>query len=64
MSLYPLAETPEEALQKDRPAARTYVKTTALEPVPVEMARADVAHFLVEAAEKDTWNGHAVQIGG
>src|SRR5262249_17058761 len=48
----------------DRPAQRRYVKTTALEPVPVEMARADVAHFLVEAAEKDTWNGHAVQIGG
>jgi uncharacterized protein YbjT (DUF2867 family) len=48
----------------DRPAQRTYVKTTAIDRVPAEMARADVADFLVDAAEKDTWNGHAVQVGG
>ena len=46
------------------PAREKYVKTTKLESVPSSMSRADVADFLVEAAEVDTWVGTAVQMGG
>jgi putative NADH-flavin reductase len=46
------------------PLRRRYVKTTAVEPVPSSISRADVADFLVEACELPTWVGHAVQIGG
>jgi uncharacterized protein YbjT (DUF2867 family) len=46
------------------PARKAYVKKTAIEPVPGSISRADVADFLVEAAETDAWVGKAVQIGG
>jgi uncharacterized protein YbjT (DUF2867 family) len=46
------------------PARHRYVKTTALEPVPSSISRADVADFLVTACEVPKWVGHAVQIGG
>lgn len=46
------------------PARHRYLKHADLEPVPRSIARADVADFLVEAAETDTWVGKAVQIGG
>ncbi|MBU8896949.1 NAD(P)-dependent oxidoreductase [Corallococcus sp. H22C18031201] len=46
------------------PARKRYVKKTALEPVPGSISRADVADFLVAAAEVGTWVGHAVQVGG
>ena len=45
-------------------ARRAYVKTSEIEKVPRSISRADVADFLVEAAEVETWNGKAVQIGG
>ena len=46
------------------PARRKYVKKTAIEPVPKSISRADVADFLIEAAEQDMWIGKAVQLGG
>lgn len=46
------------------PARGRYVKQVALERVPSAIARADVADFLVAAAEVDTWVGKAVQLGG
>lgn len=48
----------------DAPAKGTFRKTAALEAVPAMITRADVAAFLVEAAESDAWVGKAVQIGG
>jgi uncharacterized protein YbjT (DUF2867 family) len=48
----------------DGAARRRYVKQTAIVPVPSSISRADVADFLVEAAEVDRWVGHAVQLGG
>src|SRR5579883_2343975 len=39
------------------PARGRYVKKTELEPVPSSISRADVADFLVTAAEVDTWIG-------
>ncbi|MBV9945570.1 MAG: SDR family oxidoreductase [Myxococcales bacterium] len=48
----------------DGPARKHYVTKTAVEPVPSSISRADLADFLVTAAEADTWVGHAVQIGG
>ena len=48
----------------DGPAKKKYVKTAAIEPVPSSIARADVADFLVTAAEVDTWVHRAVQLGG
>jgi len=45
-------------------AQRRYKKGVALQPVPSSISRADVAHFLVEAAESDKWVGKAVQLGG
>ena len=46
------------------PARARYVKKTALEAVPSSISRADVADFLVSAAESDTWLRQAVQLGG
>jgi hypothetical protein len=48
----------------DGPARKNYVKQTGLERVPWSwtISRADVARFLVEAAEVDTWVGKGVQI--
>jgi uncharacterized protein YbjT (DUF2867 family) len=46
------------------PAKRRYKKTAALEKVPAFIARADVADFMVEAAEGDAWVGKSVQLGG
>jgi putative NADH-flavin reductase len=43
---------------------KQYVKETAVVPVPMSIARADVADFLVTAVEADTWVHQAVQIGG
>ncbi len=48
----------------DGPARREYLKTSAIEPVPRSISRADVAHFLVQACEVPTWVGHAIQLGG
>jgi uncharacterized protein YbjT (DUF2867 family) len=46
------------------PARKRYVKTTKIEPVPMVMSRADLADFMVSAAELDTWVKQAVQLGG
>jgi putative NADH-flavin reductase len=46
------------------PARKRYVKQTAIVKVPGSISRADVADFLVEAAEVDTFIGKAVQLGG
>jgi uncharacterized protein YbjT (DUF2867 family) len=46
------------------PARRRYKKTTAIEPVPSSISRADVADFLVDACTAPNWIGSAVQIGG
>ncbi len=46
------------------PARRQYVKTADLRRSPASISRADVADFLVEAAETDVWVGKAVQLGG
>jgi uncharacterized protein YbjT (DUF2867 family) len=48
----------------DGPAQKKYVKTSAIEPVPSSISRADVADFLVTATEVDTWVRQAVQLGG
>lgn len=48
----------------DGPARKQYVKKTAIEKVPSSISRADVADFLVEAAESERWVRQAVQIGG
>jgi uncharacterized protein YbjT (DUF2867 family) len=46
------------------PARGRFVTKTAIEHVPMAIARADVATFLVEACEGSKWVGQAVQIGG
>jgi nucleoside-diphosphate-sugar epimerase len=46
------------------PARGCYVKRAEIAPVPGSISRADVADFLVTAAESDAWVGKAVQIGG
>src|ERR1700720_3901747 len=50
----------------DGPATKTYIKRAGLERVRWSwtMSRADVADFLVEAAEVGTWVGKGVQLGG
>lgn len=48
----------------DQPAGAKYKKTKAIEHVPSKISRADVAAFLVDAAEHDDWVGAAVQLGG
>ena len=48
----------------DGPARRQYVKKASVEKVPSSISRADVADFLVTAAETDAWIHQAVQIGG
>ncbi len=37
---------------------------STLVPVPSAISRADVADFLVKAAENDLWLRQAVQLGG
>jgi uncharacterized protein YbjT (DUF2867 family) len=46
------------------PARKKYVTKTAIEPVPTSISRADLADFLVTAAEVDSWVHEAVQLGG
>ncbi len=46
------------------PAAKRYVATADLKKVPGSISRADVADFLVTAADTDTWVRKAVQLGG
>lgn len=46
------------------PARGRYVTKTTLEPVPLTISRADVADFLIKAAEVDTWVRQAVELGG
>ena len=46
------------------PARGLYVKRAEISPVPGSISRADVADFLVTAADSDAWVGKAVQIGG
>jgi uncharacterized protein YbjT (DUF2867 family) len=48
----------------DGSARHKYKKTTAIEPVPSSISRADVADFLVAACVEPTWVGQAVQVGG
>ncbi len=48
----------------DGEARHRYAKETAAKKVPSSIARADVADFLVEAAEVETWVRKAVQLGG
>ncbi len=47
----------------DGPALKRYAKKTGADPVSGAIARADVADFLVEATEADTWVAKAVQLG-
>lgn len=46
------------------PARGRHVKTAAVEKVPASISRADLASFLVEAAETQTWVGQTVHLGG
>jgi uncharacterized protein YbjT (DUF2867 family) len=46
------------------PARGRYIKRVELAPVPGSISRADVADFLVSAADTDAWVGKAVQLGG
>ncbi len=46
------------------PARKRYAKESAIVAVPGSISRADVADFMVEAAETDAWVGKAVQLGG
>jgi putative NADH-flavin reductase len=46
------------------PARRVYKKTAALERVPASISRADLAHFMVDACERDDWLRKAIQLGG
>jgi uncharacterized protein YbjT (DUF2867 family) len=48
----------------DGPLRKKYLATSKIEPVPSAISRADVADFLVTAAESDTWLGQTVQLGG
>ncbi|HIH2747070.1 NAD(P)H-binding protein [Burkholderia aenigmatica] len=50
----------------DGPATRHYVRQSGLERVSRTwtISRANLADFLVEAAEVDTWVGKAVQLCG
>jgi uncharacterized protein YbjT (DUF2867 family) len=48
----------------DGPGRKKYLATNKIEPVPSAISRADVADFLVTAAESDTWLGQTVQLGG
>ena len=48
----------------EAPARGRYIKRAEISPVPGSISRADVADFLVTAADSDAWVGKAVQIGG
>jgi hypothetical protein len=49
---------------KENPNYLSEGTRVAIEPMPSGISRADVADFLVESIETDTWLGKAVQIGG
>lgn len=46
------------------PARGRYVARAEIAPVPGSISRADVADFLVTAADSDAWVGKAVHLGG
>lgn len=46
------------------PRRKSYIATAELRKVPASISRADVADFLVTAAETDGWLHKAVQLGG
>jgi hypothetical protein len=46
------------------PARGRYRIETEIRPVPGRISRADVAAFMVDAVERDTWLGQAVLLGG
>ena len=46
------------------PARHAYQKRTDLVPLPSSISRSDVAHFLVDACERNDWLRQAVQLGG
>jgi putative NADH-flavin reductase len=46
------------------PGRKKYIVKAEIAPVPSSISRADVADFLVTAAEVDTWVRKAVQLGG
>jgi hypothetical protein len=46
------------------PARGRYVARAKIAPVPGSIARADVADFLVTAADSEAWVGKAVHLGG
>jgi uncharacterized protein YbjT (DUF2867 family) len=48
----------------DGPGRRQYEAKTEIEKVPASISRADVADFMINAVEEDTWLGQAVQLGG
>ena len=50
----------------DGPPTKNYVRHPGSERIlqSLSVSRADVAEFLVEAAENDSWIGKAVQLGG
>lgn len=48
----------------DGPARGKFVKQPLLQAVPGSISRADVAAFLLEAAETDRWVGKTVHLGG
>ena len=48
----------------DGPARGCYIKHAEIAPVPGSISRADLADFLVTAADSDEWVGKAVQLGG
>ena len=48
----------------DGPAKGQYTKTAELVKVPSAISRADVADFLVESCDSQTFLNKAVQLGG
>jgi uncharacterized protein YbjT (DUF2867 family) len=46
------------------PARKRYLTRDGFERLPTAISRADVADFMVNAAESDAWIGKAVQLGG
>ena len=52
------------SLMTDGPARDAYTRTDEIVPVPSQISRADVAHFLIDAVEDPRWMHKAVQLGG
>jgi len=48
----------------DGPGRKRYKAETEMERVPSTISRADVADFMIDAVENDTWLRRAVQLGG